>query len=150
MAIDLELIKTLREKSGCGVMEAKRALEESGSDLLEALNLLRQAGWAKSQKSEGRATHQGLVYAYIHGGGRVGALVLLACETDFVARTEDFKSLANELAMQVAAMNPGSVEELWEQEYIRDASRKVKDLLVELSAKVGENILIKDFKRLEV
>ena len=147
---NLELIKKLRESSGCGVMEAKKALEETGGDLEASLEILKKRGIEKSQKTEGRQTGQGLIVSYTHSGGRIGSLVLLSCETDFVAHTDDFKGLANEVAMQVVAMNPSSVEQLLDQEYIREPSRKVKDLVVELSGKVGENIVISDFKRLEI
>lgn len=148
--VDLDLIRKLREETGCGVMEAKKVLEETGSNLDSAVKTLREQGVEKSRKSEGRQTSQGLVFSYIHSGGRIGSLILLSCETDFVARTDDFKRLATEIALQVAAMGPTSVEQLLDQEYIRDSGRKIKDLVVELSAKVGENILVKDFKRLEI
>ena len=147
--VDLDLIKKLREETGCGVIEAKKVLEETAS-YEEAKEVLKKRGIEKVAKKEARETAQGFVGSYLHSNGALASLVSLACETDFVARTEDFKRLANEVAMQVAAMNPASVEELLSQEYIREPNKTVRDLLVELSAKVGENVLVKDFKRLEV
>lgn len=147
--VDLEGIKKLREETGCGVIEAKKALEDS-PDFESAKEFLKKQGVTKAAKKEGRETAQGTVSSYIHTTGRIGAVVSLACETDFVARTEDFKKLALEIAMQTAAMSPQDVAELLSQVYIRDNSKTVKGLIVELSAKVGENIVVKDFKRLEI
>src|SRR5437868_6141175 len=99
--IPASLIKELRDKSGAGVMECRRALEESGGNLDKALQVLREQGAAKAAKRSDRETSQGMVETYIHGGGRIGALVEINCETDFVGRTEDFKSLAHDIAMQI-------------------------------------------------
>ena len=96
-------------------------------------------GLEKVAKRTVRETSQGLIESYIHSDARVGAMIHLACETDFVARTSEFKKLAKELAMQVAAMDPQSVEELLDQEYIRDPGKKISDLVAELAAKTGEN-----------
>jgi len=147
--VDVERIKKLREETGCGVIEAKKALEDS-PDFESAIEYLKKQGAEKAANKEGRLTGQGTVSSYIHATGRIGAVVALGCETDFVARTEDFKKLALEVAMHVSAMDPKDVDELLSQEYIRDNSKTVKDLIVELSAKVGENVVVKDFKRLEV
>lgn len=147
--VDLEQIKRLRQETGCGVIAAKEALE-SAVDFDAAKEWLRTQGIEKAQRQLERETVQGWVGAYVHATGRVGSLVILACETDFVARTEDFKKLLAEIAMQVAAMNPASVDDLLAQEYIRDGAKKVRDLLLELSGKVGENIVVRDFKRLEI
>ena len=147
---DLELLKKLREETGAGVMDCKKALSESGGDLEKAKRKLADLGLEKAAKKSERQVQDGLVGSYVHATGKIGALVVLSCETDFVARTEDFKKLVNEITLQVAAMRPLSVDELLDQDYIRDSSKKIKDLLVELSAKVGENILVKEFKVLEV
>ncbi len=147
--VNLDLIRRLREETGCGVIEAKKALEDAPTYGL-AVTLLRQSGLERALSKKDRSVSQGLVFSYIHPNRPLGSLISLACETDFVARTEDFKRLGIEIAMQVTAMNPSSVEELLGQEYIREPSKKVKDLIVELSGKVGENIVIKDFKRLEI
>ncbi|WP_456384637.1 translation elongation factor Ts [Persephonella sp.] len=106
MAVDAKLVKTLREMTGAGILECKKALEETGGNLEEAVELLRKRGIAKAAKKAGRETKEGLIHAYIHAGGRVGVLLELNCETDFVARNETFKELANELALQIAAMRP--------------------------------------------
>ncbi|RUM58650.1 MAG: elongation factor Ts [Persephonella sp.] len=106
MAVDAKLVKTLREMTGAGILDCKKALEETGGNLEEAVELLRKKGIAKAAKKAGRETKEGIVHAYIHGGGRVGVLLELNCETDFVARNDLFKELANELALQIAAMRP--------------------------------------------
>ncbi len=106
MAVDAKLVKTLREMTGAGILECKKALEETNGNLEEAVELLRKRGIAKAAKKAGRETKEGLIHAYIHAGGRVGVLLELNCETDFVARNETFKELANELALQIAAMKP--------------------------------------------
>ena len=104
--ISKEMVKALRERTGAGVLDCKRALEETGGNLEEATRLLRQRGLAIAAKKAGRLAQEGLVEAYIHAGGRLGALVEINCETDFVARTEEFQGLAHDLAMQVVASNP--------------------------------------------
>ena len=146
-AIGIEKIKKLREETGVGVMEVKRALEEAGGDLARARRLLKERGLARAQKKRERQTGEGRVFAYIHATGKIGALLELFCETDFVARTEDFNRLGHELAMQVAAMAPADSKELLAQEYIRDPSRKVAELVDEVIAKVGENIKVGRFVR---
>ena len=104
--ITAELVKTLRDKTGAGMMDCKKALAESGGNLEKAIDHLRKKGAATAEKRADRITNQGLVEAYIHAGGRIGALVEVNCETDFVAKTDDFKALARDIAMQIAAMNP--------------------------------------------
>src|SRR5882762_3201322 len=106
MAIDTSKIKQLREETGAPVMDCKRALEESAGSLDNARQWLRQRGAAVAEKKAGRVASQGLVDSYIHGGGRIGVIVEVNCETDFVARSDDFKKLAHDIAMQIAATNP--------------------------------------------
>lgn len=106
VAVSTDLIKELREKSGAGMMDCKRALEEANGDMQKAMEILRKKGAATAAKRADKATNQGVVEAYIHAGGRIGAMVELNCETDFVAKTPDFKSLAHDIAMQIAAMTP--------------------------------------------
>ncbi len=106
MAVDAKLVKTLREMTGAGILECKKALEETNGNLEEAVELLRKRGIAKAAKKAGRETKEGIIHAYIHAGGRVGVLLELNCETDFVAKNELFKELANEIALQIAAMRP--------------------------------------------
>jgi elongation factor Ts len=158
-------VKELRDKSGAGVMACRNALLEAEGDAEKALHILKEKGILKAQKKTERAAKQGLVEAYIHTGGRIGALVEVNCETDFVARTNEFKELAHNLAMQVAAMPPQfiSYEEVSEeadiefetaclllQPYIKDPTKTVQDLILEAIAKVGENIKVSRFARFEL
>src|SRR6195256_1933772 len=132
-----ELIKELRDKTGAGIMECKRAVEDAVGDLAKAEQLIKERGLALAEKKAGREAGQGLIDSYIHAG-RIGAMIELNCETDFVARTPDFKLLAREIAMQVASMNPSRIsakEEsvdgdvpLLDQPYIRDGSKTIQDL----------------------
>lgn len=150
MAITTDQIKKLREATGGGIADCRKALEEAGGDEKKATDLLRGWGIDKAASKAGREVGQGLVETYIHGGGKVGAIVEINCETDFVARTDEFKALAHEVAMQVSAMDPKDVEELSKQEYIRDTSKTIGDLVKEAIAKLGENIVIKRFMRFEL
>src|SRR5208283_1891703 len=106
MEITSELVKVLRDKTGAGMMDCKKALAETGGNLEKAIEHLRKKGAATAEKRADRTTNQGLVDAYIHAGGRIGAMVEVNCETDFVAKTDDFKLLVKDIAMQIAAMNP--------------------------------------------
>ena len=110
MSIDAKLVKTLREKTGAGMMDCKNALVDSNGDLDKAVDYLRKSGVAKAEKKGTRDTREGLVYSYIHAGGRLGVLLELNCETDFVAKTDGFTELAHNLAMQIAATNPLSLD----------------------------------------
>ncbi|HET9493112.1 MAG TPA: translation elongation factor Ts [Chloroflexia bacterium] len=160
MDISAQAVKELREKTGAGVMDCKRALQESGGNMEKAMDILKEKGMTKHAKLAGREARQGLIESYIHTGGRIGALVEVNCETDFVARTEEFRTLAREIAMQVASMNPATVgaldhseggdEVLLNQEYIRDARKTIRDLIKETIGKVGENIQVSRFQRFEV
>ena len=166
MAITTEQIKALREETGAGVMDAKRALEAANGDPAKAKAILREQGMAAAAKRSERETSNGVVEAYIHGGGRVGVLVEVNCETDFVANTEDFRALAKNVAMQIAAMSPalvskddpdrakheGSDEEvcLMSQPFIRDSSRTIEQLVQDAVAKTGENIRVRRFTRFEL
>lgn len=104
--VDSKLVMQLREQTGAGVLEAKKALEETGGDIEKAIEHLRKSGALKAAKKSDRATNEGLVHAYIHGGGRVGVLLEILCETDFVARNPEFAALAHDVALQIAATNP--------------------------------------------
>ena len=150
MTVTAQQIKDLREKTQAGFADCKNALEEAKGDMKKAEEILRKKGFEKAAKKSDRETGQGLVESYVHQTGRVGVLVSLLCETDFVARTDEFKSLAHEVAMQVAAMNPKDTTALLKQEYIRDGSKTISDLVAETIAKLGENIKIGDFKRSEI
>ncbi len=145
----LEKIKLLREKTGAGVMDAKRALEETGGDMAKAEGIIRQKGLDKAAKKADREAKSGLIYTYSHQG-RVGVMVEVSCETDFVAQNNEFEQLCKEISLQIASMNPASVEELLAQDYIRDGSKKIDDLVKELIGKIGENMQVKRFVRYEL
>jgi elongation factor Ts len=160
----MDNIKQLREETGAGIMDCKRALEDSGGDVEKAKGLLRERGIARAEGRAGRLASQGLVHSYVHSG-RVGALVEVNCETDFVARTDDFQALVHEIAMQVASMNPEVISRddleagdardpkdvaLLDQAYIRDNHKTIRDLVQETIAKTGENIRVNRFVRFEL
>jgi elongation factor Ts len=162
MAVSAETVKKLRDLTGAGMLDCKKALEKSGGDLEKAKEVLRQRGIAIAQKKATQETRQGLVEAYIHADGRLGALVELNCQTDFVARTDEFRALAHDIAMQVAATDPqhiapeelpassdGNPQELCllAQPFIRDPSRTIQDLVNDTIAKTGENIRVRRFAR---
>jgi elongation factor Ts len=159
MPTTTELIKELREKTGAGIMECKKALDDAVGDLTKAQQLIKERGLGMAEKKAGREAGQGLIDSYVHAG-RIGAMIELNCETDFVARTDDFKTLAREIAMQVAATNPSRISSqeestdgdvpLLDQPYIRDASKTVQDLVSETIAQVRENIVIRRFCRFEL
>src|ERR671912_2361079 len=176
MVVTANQVKELREKSGAGIMECKRALEQVEGDIGRAIDLLKQQGLAKADKKTGRAASQGLIEPYIHGAGRIGSIVEVNCETDFVARTPEFRELAHDLAMQVAATSPSyvSIDDvpttawpdleqehgdrekaaaavvLLEQPFIKDPKQTVRDLVREMIGKLGENIVVRRFARFEV
>ena len=193
--ISAEDVRRLREVTGAGMMDCKRALQEAGGDFDRAKELLRERGQAGIEKRRGRTASNGVVESYVHGEGRIGVLVELNCETDFVGRTDEFRELARELAMQVAAQAPrwvsrdevpddvvqsekkiyaerarqmgkpenvldriadGMLEAffketvLLDQPYIRDDSKQVEDLVKEIAAKVGENVVVRRFSRFQL
>lgn len=174
--ISANQVKELREQTGAGIMECKRALESTDGNVQKAIDLLKQQGLAKAEKKSGRSALQGVVEPYIHAGGRIAALVEINCETDFVARTSDFKTLAHDVAMQVAAMNPRYVSEeeitqaewealereygdrkkaleavsLLDQAFIKDPKSTIRDLVKAAIAKLGENVVVRRFARFEV
>lgn len=193
--ISLDLIKSLREKTGCGMMDCKAALKETNGDTEKAIEILRKKGLASAEKRAGREASQGIIESYIHTGGKIGVLLEVNSETDFVARNSDFQAFAKEIAMQIAAAAPlylvkddvpleavlhekeiiteqtraegkpekalekiveGRIEKyyqevcLMEQPYIRDPKKQVRDLLSDLVAKIGENIVIRRFTRYQL
>lgn len=165
MEITTQMIKELRAQSGAGIMDCRTVLVDCKGDMEKALGNLKEKGLLKAQKKSERTTGQGLVEAYIHTAGRIGALVELNCETDFVARTDEFKDLAHSLAMQVAAQAPKYISEedvpedeeivpeeacLLQQPYIKDPAIVVKDIIIETIAKLGENIRVRRFSRYEI
>jgi elongation factor Ts len=166
LAATAEDVKKLRELTNAGVMDCKKALDEANGNVDRAVEILREKGVARAEKRAGRETSQGLIESYIHAGGRIGVLVEVNCETDFVARTDAFKKLAHDLAMQIAGMPTtlaiteddlpagadGPVEEtvLLRQPFIRDGSRTVESLVKEAIAQTGENIQVRRFARYEL
>jgi elongation factor Ts len=150
MQISLDLIKKIREETKAGVSDCRQALEDANGDYKLALKLIHDRGIEKAAKKADRETGAGVIESYIHGNGRVGVLVEIKCETDFVARNEEFMKLAHEIALQVAAMNPKNVKSLLESVYIRDSSVTIANLIKTVIAKTGENISLSRFSRLEL
>ncbi len=131
-------------------MDIKKALEEAGGDSERAKEMLHQAGLEKAAQKDNRPAAEGLIYSYIHGRGQIGVLLEINCETSFVSKTSELETLAHEIALQIASMGPRNVDELIKQEYIRDTSRTIRELIAEVIAKTGENITVKRFTRYEV
>lgn len=195
MEISAGMVRDLREKTGAGMMDCKKALQDTNGDIDKALDLLRQKGLAKAMKRAGREATEGMVHAYIHGVGRMGVLVEVNCETDFAAKSEDFVEFAKNIAMHIAASSPLGVERehipqdviereqaiclaqaresgkpenilekmvegkmrkfyeevvLLEQKYVKDPDKTVQDYLNELTAKIGEKIIIRRFSRYQL
>ena len=147
--MDIKQIKKLRELTGAGVMDAKTALESNDNDFDKAVQYLKAKGIEKAAKKSEREIKAGRIFSYIHGG-RVGALVKVGCETDFVAKNAEFEKLGNEVAMQVAAMGVTDIAALLAEPYIRDASKTIEDLVTDTISKIGENITIVEVVRLEI
>jgi len=162
MKVSASTIKQLRDKTSAGIIDCKEALEKNNGDLTKAEEFLKSKGIATAAKKASRETNEGLIESYIHNGGKVGSIVEISCETDFVARTEDFKLLAHDLAMQVAAMNPKVIEisdsnkeddinededVLLKQTFIKDPEISINDLIQQTIVKVGENIKVRRFTR---
>ena len=143
-------IKRLREETSCGVIDCKKALEEAKGDFNKAKDLLRKRGLEMAAKKSDRVAKEGRVESYIHIGNKIGVVVEVNCETDFVARNDDFIKFTKELAMHIAAMNPENVQSLLQQPFVKESSKSIQDLLNELVAKIGENILVGRFIRYKV
>ena len=165
MPVSAAQVKELRELTHAGVMECKNALDEAEGDIPKATAILKERGFARAEKRSERETSQGLVECYTHAGGRIGSMVEVHCETDFVARTDEFKNPAHDLAMQVAATGPLAITQedlpddaegdpaeacLMLQPFIKDASRTVDELVKEVIATTGENIRVTRFSRFEL
>ncbi len=165
MKIPTVMVRELRDRTGAGIMGCRNALLEAEGDMERALQILKQQSLFQVQKKANRATTQGIIESYVHTGGRIGAMVEVNCETDFVARTDEFKELAHHLAMQVAAMPPQFIsrEEVPEgadiepqsaclllQPFIKNPDKTVQDIIAETIARVGENIKVTRFVRFEV
>ena len=147
--VDIELLKKLRNETSASIADCRKALEETNNDYSKAIDWLKKRGLEKAAKKADRETSQGLIETYVHNG-RIGVMVELLCETDFVAKTDEFKHLAREVAMQISAMNPETVDLLLQEEYIRDSSQTIDQLIKSVIGKLGENITIKRFQRFEL
>jgi elongation factor Ts len=165
LEISVDQIRSLRELTGAGVMDCKKALEEAQGDLSKAEAVLRARGIAKAASKVGREAREGVVEVYVHSGGRIGAMVELNCESDFVSRLPEFKDLAHQLTLQVVGMNPDYVDSsdidgddtrdpeqvcLLLQPFIKDDSKVIRELVTELAARVGENVVVRRFARFEL
>jgi elongation factor Ts len=148
MTVTAADVKKLREETGAGIMDAKKALVESNGDFAKAKEIITAKGMERADKKSDRETGVSRVFAYVHFNGKTGAMVKLACETDFVAKTEDFEHLGREIAMQVASMMPESVDDLMKQDYLRDPKQTIEQLAKAVSGKTGENVRILEIARL--
>ena len=147
--IDIEQIKKLRTATGASIAECKKALEKAKGDLNKAREILKTLGQDLAKKRLGRETSEGIIDSYIHNGKKVGVLLELTCESDSVARSEDFQKLSHELCLHIAA-SAAQEEDLMKQSWIKDHSRTIKDFIEEHMAKFGENITVKKFIRYEL
>ncbi|MBU2051724.1 elongation factor Ts [Patescibacteria group bacterium] len=148
--ISLKQVKSLRDLSGVGIMDAKKALVESGGDVTKAGLLLKKWGAEKLADRADRATNEGQVFAYTHHDGKLASLVKLTCETDFVARSREFQTLGKELALQVASMEAKTPLKLLKQAYVRDSSKTIADLVAEVAVRVKEKLVVAAIFRLAV
>jgi len=147
--ISLEKIKKLREETGVSISECQKALEKAKGDLKKAKETLKKSGRDLAREKKEREVKAGIIESYIHPGKKIGAMIELHCESDFVARSEDFQKLAHELCLQIAAISPEEIP-LPKQPWIRDETKTIKDLIDEYIAKFGENIVLKNFVRYEL
>jgi len=145
----IDQIKQLRDITGISVIECQKALKESGGDFEKAKEVLRKWGKDFAQTRQEREANQGIIDSYLHCGGKVGVMIELRCETDFVAKSSDFKNLSHELCLQIAAISPEEMPIL-EQPWIKDQTKTMKDLIDSVIAKLGENIVLEKFIRYEL
>jgi len=166
MTIKAEDVKKLRDTTGAGFMDCKDALTKSGGDVNKAMSILKEKGLKVAAKKAGRAANKGMICSYVHHDSRIGVLVEVNCETDFVARTEDFQKFAKDLALQIASVSPKYLKKedapkdlsaedikqlcLFEQSFVKDPSMTIKDYLTNIIAKIGENIVVKRFMRYQL
>jgi len=146
----IELVKKIRIETGLGIMEIKSALEEAKGDEKKAKEILKKKGFEKAESKKERETHQGRVATYTHSTGKIGVMVEVLCETDFVAKHEDFVGFTRDLCLQIAAMDPKKVDVLLKQEFIKDPSKTIDEMVKALVAKFGENIQIGKMERFEI
>ena len=148
--ISAQQIKELREKTGAGVSDVKKALEEAGGDMGKARAVIERRLGVSATKRAGRETHAGVVETYIHANGKIGVLIHLSCETDFVARNPEFRALAHDIALHIAAMEPSDIPALQVQPFIKDLGKTVGDVTNEAIGRFGENIKIERFTRYDI
>jgi len=146
----IDSIKKLRAETGLSVADIKDALKEANGDEAKALKILSSRGHKIAEKKAGREAKEGIVESYIHSTKKVGAIIVLNCETDFVAKSSDFQELAHDLAMQVVSMAPKDADELMKQAFIKEPDLTIKELLSKYIAKLGENIKVGEFSRFNV
>lgn len=150
MNITMDQVKTLRSMTGARVLDCKKALEDANGDLDKAITLVEAKGLARAAKTQGRETKFGYVATYTHNTGMVGAMVEVLCETDFVAENDEFRQMVRDLAMQVAAMGADSIEDLLQQDFIKDPDKTVDLVIKSLSGKVGEKMILHKFQRFAI
>ena len=150
MKTDIEKIGQLRKQTGLSFAEIKRALDEAKGDMAGAIEVLKAHGAIVAEKKSSRETAEGVIDTYIHSNNKIGSMVELYCETDFVAKNDEFKKLAHEIAMQIASMNPRDEKELLKQRYIRDQDITIQEFIQQYIAKLGENIKVGNFIRFEI
>lgn len=150
MASDINLIKEIRDATGFSFNEIRKALVEGGNDKTKALEILKERGANIAEKKSARTTGEGIIESYIHSTKKIGAIVELLCETDFVARNPEFSKLAHEIAMHVAAMDPENSSVLLKQPYIKDQAVTIEALIQQCIAKIGENIKVGKFTRFQI
>ncbi len=148
--VSAQAVKNLRAKTGLSVIECKKALEEAGGEEQKALEILKQKSLEKAEKKAERQIKAGMVDAYIHVNQKIGVLLELGCETDFVARNENFKALSHDLCLHLAASNPQNIEEFLSQPFVKNPEQTIQDLINEYIAKLGENIKVSRFVRFEL
>jgi len=150
MALDFDVLKTLREETGVSFSMCKKALEETNNDIEKAKKLLSKWGVEHAAKKTGRQTNQGAIFSYIHHNKKIGCMVELLCETDFVANNTDFQDLGTQIALQIAFVNPENVEELQKSAFVKDESKTIDQLVKEAILKIGENIQLGKFTRFSI
>lgn len=148
--MDVNDIKKLREQTGAGFGDCKKAIEEAAGDFNKALEFLKKRAGEVAEKKSYREIKSGIIDAYIHAGGKVGVLLKVGCETDFVAKNNDFKSIVHDIAIHIAAMSPDGEEDLLAQPFVKNPEMTMKDFLQEAITKIGENIKIEQFSRFEI
>ena len=143
-------IKKLREETGAGMLDCKKALEEAKGDYDKAIEVVKKRGLAKAEKKADRETNEGYIASYVHANNKVASMVEILCETDFVARNEDFQRMAKDVAMHVVAMNPENLEALMADQFVKDPSKTIEELVKGVSGKIGEKFVLNRFSRFEV